>query len=235
MSTPYTLRFLRGGARTVAAVSASVFSTSFLAPDENPLSEGGVWKENNTSRAKVQKIGGHAFGLGTNNDGYAYLSGWGDSIIETTVFRDATLGDADPNSYEVEHLHRLTDGASFTNCYELDFAYTNGFNIVRWSGATSFAVLTGLVTDTNFWPDGAGGQLRDGHKIKSELIAATSTINIYADVGSGYVKYFHYVLGTDATNDATPLTSGDPAISFFTTLGNSNLFGMKFARLTKLS
>src|SRR5712672_3327432 len=155
-------------------LAMAIYSTTFPLT-ENPISEGGVWKQNNVNRAQVLTTGGNAFGTGTNNDGYAYLAAFGDSVIETTVFRDATLGDADPNSYEIEHLHRLTDDAGNTNCYELDFAYTNGFNIVRWSGATSFAVLSGLVTDTNFWPDGAGGQLRDGHKIKSELIAATST------------------------------------------------------------
>src|SRR5712671_869964 len=207
--------------------ASGVYNTSFLLT-EHPISEGGFWKQNNTSRAKVLTTAAHiAFGDGTNNDGYAYLSGWGDSIIETRVFRDASLADNDSNSYEIEHLHRLTDAAGFTNCYEMDFAYTGGFNPVRWSGATSFAVLSGLVTDANFFPDGAGGQLRDGYWIKSEMIAATSTINIYADSGSGYVKYFHYVLGTDATNDAIPLSSGDPAISFFTTLGSSNLLGMK--------
>lgn len=214
---------------------AGVYTTSFPLT-ENPISEGGVWLQHNTNRAKVLTTAAHlAFGTGTNNDGYAYLSGWGDSIIETTISRNAALSDADGNSYEFEHLHRLTDTSGTTACYELDCAFTGGFNIVRWSGATSFAVLSGLVVDTNFFPDGAGGQWRDGYKFKSELIAATSTINMYADSGSGYVKYFHYVLGTDATNDAVPLASGDPAIAFFTTLGSSNLFGMKSARLTKLS
>lgn len=215
--------------------SSGIYST-FFPLTENPISEAGVWKQNNTNRAKVLTTGGHAFGTGTNNDGYAYLAGWGDSIIETTLFRDAALGDADPNSYEIEHLHRLTDAAGFTNCYECDFSYTNGFNIVRWSGATNFAVLSGLVTDANFFPDGGGGQLRDGYRIKTECVLTPSPrINIYADAGSGYVLYFHYVLGADATNDATPLSSGDPAISFFTTIGSSNLLGMKFARLTKLT
>jgi hypothetical protein len=213
---------------------SGVYNTSFPLI-ENPISEAGAWKHNNTSRANVKTTAAHlAFGTGANNDGYAYLSGWSDSIIETTVFRSASLLDTEANSYEIEHLHRLTDGASFTNCYELDMAYNGGFNIVRWSGATSFAVLTGLVTDTNFWPDGGGGQLRDGYKIKTEMIAASSTINIYSDSGSGYVKYFHYVLGTDATNDATPLSSGDPAISFFTTISGNDWLGMKSAKLTKL-
>src|SRR5712675_786213 len=210
-------------------------NTNFPSAPENPVNEGGIFTAaRNVNKAQVLTTAAKiAFGTGTNNDGYAYPAGFGDSIIETIVFRDAALGDADPNSYEIEHLHRLTDDAGNTNCYELDFAYTNGFNIVRWSGATSFAVLSGLVTDANFFPDGGGGQLRNGHKIKTECVLLPSPrINIYADVGSGYTLFFHYVLGADSTNDNPPLATGDPAISFFTTIGSSNLFGISDATIT---
>lgn len=212
-----------------------VYKTNFLLT-ENPISEAGFWTPSrNTSRAQVLTTAAHlAFGTGTNNDGYAYAAGFGDSVIETTVFRDGTLGDADPNSYELEHLHRLTDGPGFTNAYELDYAYTGGFNIVRWSNATDFVVLSNLITDANFFPDGAGGQFRDNYVIKSETVLTPSPrINIYADVGSGYVLFFHYILGSDTVNDKIPLLTGDPAISFFTTLGNSNLFGMKSATISR--
>lgn len=212
------------------------YSTTFPLT-ENPISEGGVWLQHNTNRAKVLTTGGNAFGTGTNNDGYAYLAGAGDSVIETTVFRDAALADGDTNSYEVEHLHRLTDTAGTTACYELDFAFSGGDPIiVLWSGATSFVVLSGLIKDANFWPDGAGGQLRNGYKIKSETVLLPSPrINFYADSGSGYVLYGHYIFGADAVNDAVPLATGDPAIAFFTTLGSSNLFGMSDATITSLS
>jgi hypothetical protein len=204
-----------------------------FAATANPI--GGIWTPcRNTSRAQVLTTGGNAFGTGTNNDGYAYIAGVGDSVIETVVFRDAALADADPNSYEVEHLHRLTDGPGFTSCYEWDFAFSGGDPIiVLWSGATTFVVLSGLVKDANFWPDGAGGQLRHGHKIKSEtvLLPSPRTI-IYADVGGGYVQYAHYIFGADAVNDAVPLATGDPAISFFTTLGSSNLLGFQDAKIT---
>lgn len=184
----------------------------------------------NVNRAQVLTTGGHAFGKGTNNDGYAFLLGFGDAIIETLVFRDAALADSDGNSYELEHLHRLTDDSGNTACYEVDVPFTGGALIVLWFGAASFVVLSGLVVDHDFFPDGAGGQWRTGYKLKTELVAGV--INIYADSGSGYVKYFHYVLGTDATNDNPPLASGDPAISLFTTLGNSNLFGFDDATIT---
>lgn len=211
------------------------YTTTFPA-NEDPISEGGVWLQNNTNRAKVLTTGGNAFGKGTNNDGYAYLAGVGDSTIETTVFRDAALADADGNSYEVEHLHRLTDTAGTTSCYELDFAFSGGDPIiVIWSGATSFAVLTGLIKDANFWPDGAGGQLRNGYKIKSEIPAAKDRVNFYCDSGSGYVLYGHYVFGADPVNDASPLLTGDPAISFFTTLGSSNLLGFSDATITPIA
>lgn len=215
--------------------SIGIYTTSFPLT-ENPISEGGVWRQNNTSRAKVQTTGGHAFGLGTNNDGYAYLSGWGDSIIETTIYRSASLLDADGNSYEANHLHRVTDAAGFTNAYEVNMPFSGGDPIVvRWSGATSFVVLTGVVKDANFWPDGAGGQLRDGYKTKSETVLLPSPrINFYCDVGSGYVLYGHYIYGADAANDAVPYATGDPAIAYFTTLGSSNLLGSKFARITKI-
>ena len=202
---------------------------------ENPISEGGKWLQNNTNRAKVLTTGGNAFGTGTNNDGYAYLAGFGDCTIETTIFRDATLSDSEPNSYEFEHLHRLTDTAGTTACYELDCSYGGGFNIVRWSGATSFAVLSGLVTDANFFPDGGGGQWRNGYRFKSEIPIAKDRINIYADSGSGYVLFFHYVFGADSVNDNPPLTTGDPAIALFTTIGSSNLLGFQDATITPLA
>lgn len=212
------------------------YTTTFPA-NEDPISEGGVWLQNNTNRAKVLTTGGNAFGTGTNNDGYAYIAGAGDSVIETTVFRSASLLDTEPNSYEIEHLHRLTDAAGFTSCYEVDMGYAGSvINIVLWSGASSFAVLSGLVTDNNFFPAGTGDQIRNGNKIKTECVLLPSPrINVYADVGSGYVLYFHYVLGTDTTNDAVPLASGDPAISFFTTIGSSNLLGFSDATITPIA
>lgn len=200
-----------------------------FAATANPI--GGIWTPGrNTSRAQVLTTGGNAFGTGANNDGYAYLLGVGDSVLETKVFRDAALSDTEPTSYEFEHLHRVTDGLGFTNAYECDCSYGGGFNLVRWSGATSFAVLTTLVTDVNFFPDGAGGQWRHGYRFKTEIVAGV--LNIYADSGSGYVKYFHYVLGSDTTNDLVPLASGDPAIAFFTTNASSNLFGFQDATIT---
>jgi len=212
-------------------------NTNFPSAPENPVNEGGIFTAaRNVNKAQVLTTAAKiAFGTGTNNDGYAYPAGFGDSIIETIVFRDAALGDADPNSYEIEHLHRLTDDAGNTSCYELDYAYTGGFNIVRWLGATGFNVLSGLVTDTNFFPDAAGGQFRNGYKVKSEISQDRTRINIYADAGSGYVLFFHYPLGADLTNDAPPLAGGDPAIAFFTTLGSSNLFGVSSATITSLA
>jgi hypothetical protein len=200
----------------------------------NPI--GGIWTNaKNTSKAQVFTTGGNAFGTGANLDGYAYINGAGDSVIESTVFRSASLLDTEANSYEFEHLHRVTDDAGNTNCYELDCGYAGAFNIVRWFGALGFNVLTGLVTDANFFPDGAGGQWRSNYRLKTELIKATSTINIYADSGSGYVKYFHYVLGTDTTNDNPPLASGDPAIAFFTTVSGNNWFGFTDTTITSLA
>lgn len=200
----------------------------------NPI--GGFWRNaQNTSKAQVFTTGGNAFGTGTNLDGYAYLNGAGDSTIESVVFRSASLLDADGNSYEFEHHHRLTDDAGNTNSYELDCAFSNGFNIVKWFAATSFAVLSNVVVDANFFPDGAGGQWRDGYRFKTVLVKVTSTIEIYADSGGGYVKFFHYVLGADTTNDNPPLASGDPAIAFFTTLGGNNWFGFKDTTITTLA
>lgn len=198
----------------------------------NPI--GAPWiPARNVNRAQVLTTGGHAFGTGTNNDGYAYLLGFGDSVIETLIFRDPALSDTEPTSYEFEHLHCVTDDAGNTSAYEADCSYGGGFNLVIWFGAASFAVLSGLATDANFFPDGAGGQWRSGYKLKTEVVkvAGVRTLNIYADSGSGYIKYFHYVLGADATNDAVPL-NGDPAISLFTTLGSSNLLGFDNATVT---
>lgn len=205
------------------------YSTTFAA-NENPLSEGGAWLQHNVNKAKVVTTGGNAFGTGANVDGYAYLPGFGDSVIETTVFRDATLSDTEPNTYEVEHLHRLTDDAGNTSCYEVDFPYYAGTNvlIVRWFGGSGFNVLNGLVVDQSF-----PNQLRDGYKIKTEIPPTKDRINIYMDTGSGYVLYLHYVFGTDAVNDNPPLLTGDPAISFFTTISSSNLLGFKDVLVTQ--
>lgn len=212
----------------------AVFNDDFSVT-ANPI--GGFWTPGrNTSRAQLLTTGGNAFGTGTNNDGYAYILGAGDSKIRTVVFRDATLSDSEPNSYEIEHLHRVTDGVGFTSGYEVDMGYAGGgINIVLWFSATSFVVLTGLVTDANFFPDGAGGQIRDGHIIITEIPPTKDRINVYADVGSGPVLFFHYIFGADAVNDASPLLTGDPAIAGFTTLGSSNLLGFKDATITTLA
>jgi hypothetical protein len=214
-------------------LAMAVYTTNFPLT-ENPISEGGKWLQNNTNRAKVlTDASHHAFGTGTNNDGYAYLSGFGDSVIESTIWRSASLADNEANSYEFEHHHRLTDDAGTTASYELDCAYSGGFNIVRWSGATSFAVLSGLVTDANFFPDGAGGQWRTGYRLKTEcVLLPTPRINIYADSGGGYTLFFHYILGADTTNDNPPLASGDPGIAFFTTLGGNNWLGFSSTTIT---
>src|SRR6267154_430945 len=213
-------------------LAMAIYSTTFPLT-ENPVSEGGMWKQNNVNRAQLLTTGGHAFGNGANNDGYAYLLGFGDSIIETLVFRDPALSDTEPNSYEIEHLHRVSDDSGNTVAYEVDSSYAGGTPIVvRWSGATNFVVLSGLSTDANFFPDGAGGQWRSGYKVKTEIPATKDRINIYADSGSGYVLYNHYIYGADATNDAVPIASGDPGLGAFTTIGSSNLFGFDDATIT---
>lgn len=222
----------------------SVYQSTF-AVDESPLSEGGRWSQNNVSgKTKMQTVGGNAFGTAVGpgpDDSYAYLAGFGDSVIETTVFRSASLLDANSNSHEIEHLHRLTDDAGTTVCYEVDMAFhENGLNVVRWSGSQSFVdISASLVVDAAGFPDGATGQWRDGYKVKTEcVLLPTPRINIYVDTGSGYVLYQHYVLGSDAVNDNPPLAVGDPAIAAFSPTSSGDpatWFGFKDVTITSPS
>lgn len=218
----------------------ATYTTSFPA-NENPLSESGTWHFNNVAgKTPLQSTGGNCFPTDVGpgpDDSYGYLSGFGDSVISTTVFRSASLLDANANSHEIEHLHRLTDDASDTVCYEVDMPFFGGTpGVVRWFGAQGFNVLNNVVQDNAGWPDGISGQIRDAFVIKTELVAGQ--INIYCDSGSGFVLYFHYVLGADTVNDNPPIASGDPALGAFspTSSGDpSTWFGFKDATITSVA
>lgn len=143
-------------------------------PIENPLSQGGAWRNTSQPWTKVQTYNGLAFGTNgardSYDDSYAYLSGFGaDQHAQAVVYVDPYLT-GDP--HEVEILLRCADSAQSMRCYECLFNHRGNVQIVRWNGAFGdFTVLPGTGLGS-LWRN-----LRDGDVVKG--IAIGNTITAY--------------------------------------------------------
>ncbi|HTG04552.1 MAG TPA: hypothetical protein VK635_10930 [Bradyrhizobium sp.] len=169
---------------------------------ENPISEGGVWRQASNVWTNVRTANGIAFGtngsMDTYDDSYALLSGFGpNQTAQAVVFRSPGLVSSGI-THEMELLLRFSDDTGNARGYECLFNYAGGVEIVRWNGPL------GNFTSLNF-TGGAGNLGRD--LVSGDVIKATIVGNVIS-------TYINGVLRAQAT-DST-FTTGQPGIGFFT-------------------
>jgi len=174
------------------------YATNFVG-NENPISEGGVWKNHGAHWAKVQKSGGKAYGTQTGFGGYddanAHLSGFPpDQVAKATVFfeKQQVAVEHGRGPHEVEILLRWDTAADSTRGYECNFDLSGSPGLGRWNGPFGdFTVLTGA--------DRTG--IKTGDVIKASIVGNVITM---------YLNNVQVLRGIDST-----WTNGNPGMGFF--------------------
>lgn len=204
-----TLRRRRHRIRPSSGGSASGSYSTTFGSTENPISEGGLWINGETTgldwsncscgsnRVRGQQIpdGGNPF-----NDSTALLTGtWGNTQTCQATVRNANV-DAD---VVIEVELRLRSSLSAHNCdgYEVYWSAQSNdpyCTIARWNGAVNDYVNLAQAT-------GSGVQIVTGDVVKATISGTVITAYI-----NGTLK-----LTYDTSGDATKFASGKPGIGFF--------------------
>lgn len=218
MPYPAVIDPARPGRGMFAAIARASYSTA-LSLTESPISEGGVWSSQDTTRTRINTSGGVAFGTQTGGestiyaDSYAYHNGvWSPNVeIISTVFKGTTSG-----IQEVEHLHRVSDTSSSTVCYEINIAHDGSYcDFYRWTGPNlvvgDFVPLVPSLTYSV-----PGGAVNNGDRIRTSIVG--NALNAWIDRGAGWVLINSSpVTDTAGAGGGAVLTSGRPGIGFFKT------------------
>ncbi len=181
-----------------------VYSTNFDLT-EFPISEGGKWFNTGQLWTNVRTANGLAFGTNgardTNDDSYAYLSGFApDQQAEAVVYVDPNLIGT---PHQVEMLLRWADSAQNARGYECLFDHQGFVQIIRWGGP--FGDLTEL-SGTGFRT--VGRNLVSGDIVKANVIGNTITL---------YINGLPLYQAIDST-----WTTGQPGIGFFKRVAGLN-------------
>ena len=189
-----------------APPSSGSYSSNFDL-EENPLSEGGVWRRAVNNFTSVKSSGGVAYGTNgvtnTYDDSYALLSGFGpNQTVEAVVQRSSSLNTN--VTHEAELLLRFSDSTSGARGYECLFAFYGGVQVVRWNGTQGDYTVLSSTAGTG----GLGRELLTGDVIKASI--SGSVINLYINA----------TLVMRATDSA--FTTGQPGIGFFTRPGGNS-------------
>jgi hypothetical protein len=194
---------------TVAAAappSSGSYSSNFDL-EENPLSEGGVWRRAVNNHTNVKSSGGMAYGTNgvtnTYDDSYALLSGFGpNQTVEAVVQRSSSLNTN--VTHEAELLLRFTDSSSGARGYECLFASYGGVQVVRWNGTQGDYTVLPILAGTG----GVGRELLTGDVITASI--SGNVINLHIN-GTLVMR----------TTDSA-YTAGQPGIGFFTRPGGNS-------------
>jgi hypothetical protein len=213
----------------VKAQDARTYATGFPL-EEDPISEGGVWRHRGASWATVRTFArravGSQIGSGAYDDAYAYLSGFGpNQTAQATLWKDPAIGNdsitcrilrrliwarlrgnycAGPGTYEVELLLRWGDSATSARGYECNLSWDGSYaGIVRWNGP--YGDFTDITAQRTF---GDGIMPPNNGDIFKATISG-STINLYLNKNDGLGDRL-IVVGTDPT-----YTDGGPGMGFF--------------------
>jgi hypothetical protein len=188
------------------APSSGSYSSNFDL-EENPLSEGGVWRRAANNFTHVRSSGGVAFGTNgiTNgyDDSYALLSGFAaDQTVEAVVQRSASLNTN--VTHNAELLLRFSDSTSGARGYECLFAFYGQVQVKRWNGKQGDTTYLSSTAG----PGGLGRDLRSGDVIKA---------SISGNVFSCFINGTLMARATDST-----YATGQPGIGFFIRPGGNS-------------
>jgi hypothetical protein len=213
----------------IKAQYARSYATDFSL-EENPISEGGIWRHRGASWAMVRTFAhravGNQTGTGGYDDAYTYLAGFGpNQTAQATLWKDPAIGNdsvtcrilrrltwdrlrgsycAGPGAHEVELLLRWADSASSARGYECNLSWNGNYaEIVRWNGP--FGDFTYITRQRTF---NAGIMPPKNGDIFKATISG-SRINVYLNKNDGMGDQL-IIMGTDPT-----YTDGDPGMGFF--------------------
>lgn len=185
-------------ASTSCGTSAGSFSTNFSGT-ENPISEGGVWRSQNTTLSRVQSRPGVAHGvisyMAGYEDAYAFVGDRSFSANqegEATIYRAA--GYSPSANHEVEIILRCSDNSTSRTWYEILWNIQGGFEILYLTGPANGFFSLNTSVNNSLVP-------KDGDRLRGRVVGNTI---------SGYVNDELRVQATDSR-----ITAGSPGMAFF--------------------
>jgi hypothetical protein len=191
----------------------SDFFTNFPAT-ENPISQGGIWIQQDPDQTKLQTVTGACYGTqagtGAFDDSQGYLLGFGDSYtMEVTVAVKGGLGSAPP-SREVAFLLRASDTTLSTSMvnhgYECGLSFDGAYaNIGRFKGAN----LIGLGGGFGF-PGSIGFTPVTGDKFTGRVFTSGGTVVI-----NTWWNGTDFGLNTVDTDASLKILNGNPGMDMF--------------------
>lgn len=189
---------LAGGstANTACGTSGKSYTTNFPA-NENPISEGGRWRNSGLDWTPVATAGGLAFSTQTRNtydDSYAFLSGFGPDQSASAVIRLASGYNPGGASHEVEIILRCSDAPHTISWYECNLS---------WSGGYSQIMLL----------NGPLGTFREVTQYSSPIAPRDGDVFSASAIGNVITCYLNGIVIARAV-DST-LTTGQPGMAFF--------------------
>ena len=171
------------------------YSTNFPA-NENPISEGGRWRNQGLDWTPVATSGGLAFSTQTKNgydDSYAFLSGFGNNQTASGVIHLAA-GYNPGVTHEVEILLRCSDGPHTISYYECNLAIAGGY--------AQIMLLNGPI-----------GSFREVTQTSRPIAARNGDVFSASAVGNVITSYLNGVEIARAVDSTLPV--GQPGMAFF--------------------
>lgn len=189
-------------ASTRCGAGAQSYSTNF-ALDENPISEGGRWRNAGLDWTPVATSGGLAFSTQTRNtydDSYAFLSGFGPDQSASAVIRLASGYNPGGASHEVEIILRCSDAPHTISWYECNLSWNGGY--------AQIMLLNGPL-----------GTFREVTQYSMPIAPRDGDVFSASAIGNVITAYLNGVV-VARTVDST-LPTGQPGMAFFIRPGAS--------------
>jgi hypothetical protein len=188
---------LTGGSTASTACGAGklAYSTNFPA-NENPISEGGRWRNTGLDWTPVATTGGLAYSTQTSNgydDSYAFLSGFGANQTASGVIHLAS-GYNPSVSHEVEIILRCSDGPHTISWYECNLGIGGGY--------AQIMLLNGPI-----------GTFREVTQTSNPIAPRNGDVFSASAVGNVITSYLNGVELARAVDSSLP--TGQPGMAFF--------------------
>jgi hypothetical protein len=184
-----------GSATTSCGIGSKTYSTNFP-NSENPISEGGVWRNTGLDWTKVATSGGLAFSTQTRDDyddSYAFLNGFGPDQSASATIHLAS-GYRAGGSHEVEIILRCSDSPHSISWYECNLAWDGGYTQIMLLNGPK-----GTFQEVTHWANRIAP--RDG-----DVFSASA-------IGNAITVYLNGVMIANATDSTLPM--GQPGMAFF--------------------
>jgi len=189
---------LAGGstANTSCGTGGQSYTTHFAA-NENPISEGGRWRNTGLDWTPVATSGGLAFSTQTRNeydDSYAFLSGFGSDQSASATIRLASGYNPGGASHEVEIILRCSDAAHRISWYECNLSWNGGYSQIM--------LLNGPL-----------GTFREVTQFSNPIAPRDGDVFSASAIGNVITCYLNGVTVARATDSTLP--TGQPGMAFF--------------------